>query len=101
MKKFLQILLVLPVAGAVFGLAGCSSQPQIGKVKDEALANSRTAETFPAAGEDYFHDMDGGVALTPAEVKGRNTWIVWSAGNDVMWDKLSVTSFGALDFLKT
>ena len=33
-------------------------------------------EFFPAADEDYFHDMDGGVALTSDEIKGRNTWIV-------------------------
>ena len=32
----------------------------------------RDASTFPAADEDYFHDMDGGVPLTPEEVKGRN-----------------------------
>src|SRR6185312_2373345 len=39
--------------------------------------------------------------LTPDEVKGRNTWIVWTGGNDRFWDKISVSSFGALDFLKT
>ncbi len=61
----------------------------------------RTAATFPAADEDYFHDMDGGVALTPDEVKGRDMWIVWTGGNDRLWDTLSATSFGALDFLKT
>jgi len=44
--------------------------------------------------------MDGGVSLTPSEIKGRNTWIVWSAGNDLLWDQLAVTSAGALDFLK-
>ena len=43
---------------------------------------------------------DGPIALSPDEVKGRNTWIVWSAGNDVMWDTLGDNSVGALDFLK-
>ncbi|HEY0382884.1 MAG TPA: hypothetical protein VGC72_11870, partial [Candidatus Elarobacter sp.] len=71
------------------------------QVRDEALIAGRTADTFTAAPEDYFHDMDGGIALTPAEVKGRNTWIVWSGGNDRLWDILSTTSYGALDFLKT
>jgi hypothetical protein len=42
----------------------------------------------------------GPVVLTPDEVRGRNTWIVWSAGNDVMWDTLGDNSVGALDFLK-
>jgi hypothetical protein len=74
--------------------------------RDEALMASpaREASSFPAADEDYFHDMDqtrdGVVSLSPDEVRGRNTWIVWSAGNDRLWDTLSVTSGGALDFLK-
>jgi hypothetical protein len=31
---------------------------------------------------------------------GRNNWIVWTAGNDRLWDHLSVDSRGNLDFLK-
>ncbi len=53
------------------------------------------------ASEDYFHDMDGGIALTPAEVKGRNMWIVWTGGNDRFWDLMSGYTFGAFDLLKT
>jgi hypothetical protein len=45
--------------------------------------------------------MDGGIALTVDEIKGRNTWLVWTAGNDRMWDFLTKTSVGNLDFLKT
>jgi hypothetical protein len=75
--------------------------PGAGVVIDEARAVKRAASTFPAADEDYFHDMDGGVALTPEEVKGRNTWIVWSGGNDRFWDRIGVKAVGALDFLKT
>ena len=81
----------------------------------------RGAESFPAADEDYFRDMDYGAtkdpkqiaaALAPyvpgiapdaavsAVVKGRNNWIVWSGGNDRLWDVLSVQSAGILDFLK-
>jgi cytochrome c5 len=101
MKKVIVVLLVLFLIVAGIVIARRSSQPQIGQVKDEALANGRAAESFPAADEDYFHAMDGGLTLSSAEVKGRNSWIVWSGGNDAMWDTLSVTSFGALDFLKT
>ena len=72
-----------------------------GHVKDEALLGGMKADDFKAAGEDYFHDMDGAPGLSPDEIKGRNTWIVWTAGNDRLWNQLSVTSFGALDFLKT
>jgi hypothetical protein len=58
------------------------------------------ADSFPAADENYFKDMDGGVELTTNEVKGRNNWIVWTGGNDRFWDYLVNRSFGAVDFLK-
>ncbi len=45
--------------------------------------------------------MDGGVQLTKEQVQGRNMWIVWTGGNDRLWDVLSRESFGSLDFLKT
>lgn len=76
------------------------NQPRPGHVKDEALLVGRGASTFIAADEDYFHDMDGGVTLDAPEIQGRNTWLVWTAGNDRLWDKLVYQSAGALDFLK-
>src|SRR6266567_6140165 len=79
--------------------------PQPGSVLDEARQANRPAGTFPASDDDYFHDMDqnkdGVVALTPEERKGRNTWVVWTGGNDHLWNRLTNDSFGALDFLKT
>jgi hypothetical protein len=80
-------------------VASCGSD-RAGHVLDEASRAGRSAESFPAAGEDYFRAMDGGVALTPDEVKGRNTWIVWTGGNDRFWDAITVSSFGAFDLLK-
>ncbi len=68
---------------------------------DEARRANRTATSFRAADEDYFHDMDSGIALSPAEIRGRNTWIVWTGGNDRFWDLISRSSLGALDLLKT
>ncbi len=87
----------------VFATASCSNshQPAPGTVLDEARQANRPASSFAAADEDYFHDMDGALSLSPEEIKGRNMWIVWTGGNDRMWDKLTVSSFGALDFLKT
>jgi hypothetical protein len=70
-------------------------------VVDEAMAAGRTAASLPAADEDYFRDMDGGVELTVEEVRGRNNWNVWTAGNDKFWDTISTQSAGTLDFLKT
>ena len=81
--------------------AGCGKKsPQPGTVKDEALVAGRDAKSFPAADEDYFKAMDGAVALTSEEVKGRNNWIVWSGGNDRFWDYLIGKSFGVVDLLK-
>ena len=88
------------VVVCVLAVIGCSHTERPGHVLDEAKQVGRTGDSFPGAAEDYFHDMDGGIALTPEEVKGRNTWIVWTGGNDRLWDTLSTRSFGTLDFLK-
>jgi hypothetical protein len=83
-------------------LVSCNPKKDLsGQVLDEALRAGRTAASMPAADDVYFHDMDGGIPLTVDEVKGRNTWIVWTGGNDRFWDSISKTSLGALDFLKT
>jgi hypothetical protein len=82
-------------------LPGCSGHgPQAGQVLDEARLAGRDAKSFPHADEDFFHDMDGGVALTADEVKGRNMWNVWSGGNDRFWNTLTDSTFGAFDLLK-
>jgi hypothetical protein len=94
----LVLLAIIAVAALVWiTLPG----PGAGVVVDEAKAANRPASTFPAADEDYFREMDSGVALTPEEVKGRNTWNVWTGGNDRFWDTIGVKAVGALDFLKT
>jgi hypothetical protein len=86
---------------AAIGLIDCQRPPRAGHVQDEAMLAGRAAESFPAAGEDYFHDMDGGIALTPDEIKGRNMWLVWTGGNDRFWDKMTNASVGNFDLLKT
>jgi hypothetical protein len=93
----LVVVVVVVAASALLLLKRSKS----GHVQDEAMQAGRSAATLQGADEDYFHDMDGGVVLTPEEVKGRNNWIAWTAGNDRFWDLLSQKSFGGLDFLKT
>jgi mono/diheme cytochrome c family protein len=80
--------LLLPVAAAAQA------------VSDEARQVGRGAASFPAADEDYFHDMDGGIALAAEAIKGRNTWLVWTGGNDRLWDDLTRLTFGSFDLLK-
>jgi len=107
-KIFLVVLLLGIAAGVLFYGLWWYNQPRPGHVKDEALLAGRDASTLTAADEDYFHDMDGGIDLIKlappndklALVRGRNTWMVWTAGNDRLWDKLIYKSAGALDFLK-
>ncbi|HEX4959808.1 MAG TPA: hypothetical protein VF173_03145 [Thermoanaerobaculia bacterium] len=79
-------------------LSGCKSKED---VLDEARAVGREVASFPAADEDYFHDMESGGNLSADEIKGRNTWIVWTGGDDRFWDDISKGSVGTLDFLKT
>lgn len=82
-------------------ICSCHRGPGSGRVQDEARQAGRNASSFPAADEDYFHDMDSAIQLGPEEIKGRNMWIVWTGGDDKLWNTLSVTSVGTLDFLKT
>ena len=53
------------------------------------------------AGPDFFREMDGGLALTADEIKGRNAWHLWTACNDAFWDEMARQSGGLVDLLKT
>ena len=82
-------------------LAGLSfSASSRAQVRDDARQAGRAAQSFPAADEDYFHDMDGGIKLSPDEVRGRDMWLVWTGGDDRLWDRLTNLTFGAFDLLK-
>ncbi len=93
------------------GVFGCGArQPKPGTVQDEAMRAGVTPEQLvrPGPAGDYFHDMDDNVVngaprrdLTPAEVAGRTMWLLWTGGNDRLWDRLTVDSFGTFDLLKT
>ncbi|HEU5246256.1 MAG TPA: cytochrome c, partial [Candidatus Udaeobacter sp.] len=92
-------------------LAGCRKY----EIVDEAKALGKTPADFPADDYDYFRQMDmrpdGTVdangnsilkplELTPDEIKGRNTWVLWCAGDEVFWDYLAGHSYGFMDLLK-
>jgi hypothetical protein len=104
-KYLLAIVIILLVIGGFIVYQWWPRGPQPGTVLDEARLANRPATDFKAADEDYFHSMDqnkdGVIPLTPAEVNGRNSWVVWTGGNDRLWDKLTTASVGALDLLKT
>ena len=89
------------LCGMIICLAIGGCHREAGHVQDEARLAGRDAASFPAADEDYFHNMDGAIPLTADEIKGRNMWLVWTGGDDKMWDTLTATSVGTLDLLKT
>ena len=91
--------LVLAVCFLV-SVAWLGGKAQAQAVIDEARQVKRSAQSFPAADEDYFRGMDGGIALSPDEVKGRNMWIVWTGGDDRLWDEVTNLTFGNFDLLK-
>ena len=82
--------------------------PASAELVDEAKAQGKTVADFPADDFDYFKAMDqrrdGGVlkplALGADEIKGRNSWMMWCAGNDQFWDYLANHSYGFMDLLK-
>jgi hypothetical protein len=96
------------LGAALFLVSACSDSSEIGKVQDEAMKAGRTGASFPAADEDYLADMDYGyrrgtdpsVRLTPAEIRGRITWNIWTFGNDRFWDYMANNTFGVFDLLK-
>ncbi len=72
--------------------------------QDEAMQKGIPVEFFAQAENeaDYFRDMDGGGQFTPEQVKGRNTWMIWTGGNEAFWNHLAQEgSFGTHDLLKT
>jgi hypothetical protein len=98
-----------------------------GSVPDEAKRANLTRDKLPGAADPYFALMDKGVlakpatgagaapevteiagvtGLTPEQVRqsairGQNTWIVWTGGNDRFWDFAARNTAGAFDLLKT
>jgi len=81
----------------LLALAGCAEQPPV----DEALAMGKTVADFPTATADVFRGMDDGIALTPDEIEGRNSWMLWTGGNERFWDVMAQRGYGLVDFLKT
>ena len=68
---------------------------------DEATAAGLTTTDFPQITADVFKPMDGGIDdLSPEEIMGRNTWILWSGGNQRFWNQAAQDSFGLMDLLK-
>jgi hypothetical protein len=80
----------------LLAFASCGKNEPI----DEAKAAGKTTADFPQITADIFQPMDGGIHLSPEEIMGRNTWNLWSGGNQHFWNQAAQDSFGLMDLLK-
>jgi hypothetical protein len=98
LKRALAIALVVVIAiGLVLAFRALRPHPVHKDWAPPGLTMANLAEVET----DLFHDMDGGVALSPSEIKGRNTWMIWTAGNAKFWNWLAQYGYGTNDLLKT
>src|SRR5258707_1562202 len=81
---------------ALLVFASCKKNEPI----DEAKAAGKRTADFPQITADIFKPMDGGIDLSPEEIMGRNTWNLWSAGNQHFWNHVAQDSYGLMDLLK-
>ena len=69
-------------------------------VPDEAMAAGRSVKDFSETDTRVFDAMDGGISLSVQENRGRNTWLLWTAGNQRFWDVMARQGAGTGDLLK-
>ncbi len=93
----------LSVCGLLLALpfAGCKPKPVISTDTLDDKRDGRPPEKFAEVVADVFEGMDAGATLTGDEIKGRNSWNLWTAGNEQFWDKMAREGFGLFDLLKT
>lgn len=82
-------------------LAGCKPKPVITTDTLEDKAGGRPPEALAEVAADVFKGMDAGADLDEAAIKGRNSWNLWTGGNEQFWDKVARDGFGLFDLLKT
>ena len=92
--NFVWVAVVLVALGLY---SGCSKKT-VSLVDD---GGGRTPGDFPELATDVFNPMDGGIALSSDEIKGRNTWNLWCGGDEQFWERMSRESYGLIDLLKT
>ncbi len=89
-------LLVVVAAAALWFV-----RPPIHSIPDDAKAAGKTVTDFPQTASRAFDAVDGGIALSEDETKGRNTWLLWTAGDQTFWDYMAQHGLGTVDLLKT
>ncbi len=100
MRKAFVWMGLLLLVGIAIGLLLIRSRSEA-EVPDDAKAAGKTVADFPQTASRALDEMDGGVALSNDERKGRNTWILWTAGDQTFWDRMAQHGLGTADLLKT
>ncbi|AMV28684.1 hypothetical protein VT84_30040 [Gemmata sp. SH-PL17] len=82
----------------------------LGKGADAKTWEKAAYEYYRPASLNYFEDMDAmgttdvvgakKLALSPEAIKGRNAWVIWTAGNEAWWNWLAQYGYGTIDLLK-
>src|SRR5687768_2266510 len=99
-RSTLAIFALALLGAGLAGAAAWASRVREAPV-DEAMAAGKTVADFPQSDHDYFPGLDGNVQLGPDELRGRNTWMLWTAGDEAFWDYRAQHSYGLTDLLKT
>jgi len=94
---WLGVLLLVGIASVMLFLRSSLDSA----VPDDAKATGKTVADFPRTPSHALDAMDGGIPLSVAEREGRNTWILWTAGDQVFWDRMAQHGLGTADLLKT
>jgi len=96
-NAWLILLVLVALIAAILGGRRWTGRDPV----DTPKLQGKTTSDFPQTASRWFDRMDGGVELTDEERRGRNTWLVWTAGNEEFWDYMARYSFGTMDLLKT
>jgi hypothetical protein len=96
-KNYVMVLSIMLLCLSVS--VGCSGKADEAP-PDEAMAAGLTKEDFPTHAYDRFKGMDGNVELTEDQFKGRNTWLMWTGGNEAGWTYFADHGGGVIDLLK-
>ncbi len=102
MKTTLKLLTGAAALAALgFVETGCDRKPKADANSLRDDGGGRTVKDFPEIAADVFKLMDGGIALSPEAIKGRNTWNLWTGGDEQFWDRVAKENLGLFDLLKT
>jgi hypothetical protein len=86
-------------------ISGCDWWKKEPVAQDEATRAGKNPADFPELDVDVFKGMDRtegkDLELSKDEIKGRNTWNLWCAGNEEFWDRVAREELGLFDLLKT